>query len=275
MGDRPFGILAGSGRLPEIVVDELRSRGREVVACYLTLEPSDRLVGSVTEGKVFSPENFETIPEYLANKNVEELVMVGSLDRSLLFDDQRLEEADQLVSERIEGPSTNADESLLRTALEVLESFDMTVLGLDRVLGEKLTPPGHLGGPVPESDQKKTLEHLAEIGPFLADHEVGQSLLGKRQSVVAVEAAEGTNKTIRRAGRLAGTGVVMLKLARSNQDFRLDVPVVGKSTLTELARIDADLLAVEVGKTLWVEREECLEIAGDAEISLFGWERSG
>lgn len=274
MDERPFGLLAGSGRLPEIVARELTEAGRPVVACHLTPSPSEDLKNTLRDGRVFPPEQFADIPEYLTDRDVEELVMVGSVDRSLLFDDERLDDADDVVSERVEDQSANRDESLLETAVEILEACGITVRGLDVVLEEKLTPAGHLAGPRPAPEHEKTLEVLADVGPFLSDRDVGQSVLGKRQSVVAVEAAEGTNETIRRAGELAGPGTVMLKVARSEQDFRLDVPVVGSETLRNLADIDAGMLAVEAERTLWIERERCREIATDAGISLLGWERS-
>lgn len=273
MDESPFGLLAGSGRLPEIVAEQLSDEGRSVVACHLDPDPSETLRSTVDSGRVFSPEQFGDIPEYLNDRGVEDLVMVGTVDRSLLFDDDRLEDADQVVSERVESQATNQDESLLETAVEILEAYGIRVRGLNEVMEDNLTPTGHLAGPELRPEDQKTLDFLGEIGPFLSDHDVGQTILGKRQSVVAVEAAEGTNETIRRAGELAGPGTVMLKVARSDQDFRLDVPVFGQSTLRNLADVEASALAVEAERTLWIERQECRKIADDAGISVLGWER--
>ncbi|MFB6226732.1 MAG: LpxI family protein [bacterium] len=275
MSDRPFGLLAGSGQLPEIVVEKLQEQNRSVVACHLTPSPSRKLRESVDSDKVFPPEKFGEIPEFLSDRDVRELVMVGSVDRSLLFEDDRMENADEVVSGRVDNQSSNQDESLLEAAVEVLETYGITVRGVDTILDDLLTPVGHLGGPSLRPEDEKTLQCLADIGPFLSDREVGQSILGKRQSVVAVEAAEGTNETIRRAGQLAGSGTVMLKSARTDQDFRLDVPVVGRETIDNLAAIEANLLAVEARKTLWIEREACREVAGEADITLYGWQRPG
>jgi DUF1009 family protein len=269
----PFGILAGSGQLPSIVVRELKDRNREVVAAFINPDVPEDLRNIVDVGRFFKPEHFGEVPEFFLDHQVEELVMVGGVDRSLLYEEDRLENADEAVSSELTATESNQDEELIRTAVELLESFGLSVTGIDQLLASKLSPSGHQAGPVPDDEYRETMNQLVDVAISLADHEVGQTVLGKRQSTVAVEAAEGTNRTIRRAGELAGDGLVMIKVARSDQDFRLDVPVVGASTVRELVEAGGRLLAVEAERTLWVQRNECRRLAEQNQLTIMGWSR--
>jgi DUF1009 family protein len=269
----PYGILAGSGDLPSVVAQELKERNRDVVAAFINPDVPDDLRNSVEVGRFFKPEHFGEVPEFFLDHNVEELVMVGGVDRSLLYDEDRLDNADETVSSELASAETKEDEELIRTAVELLESFGLTVTGIDQLLESKLSPSGHQAGPPPKNNDCATVNQLADVAIALADHEVGQTVLGKHQSTVAVEAAEGTNRTIRRAGELAGDGLVMIKVARSHQDFRLDVPVVGASTVRELVQAGGRLLAVEADRTLWVQREECRRLADRNQLTIMGWSR--
>lgn len=268
-----FGILAGDGRLPAIIAESLKEDNFRIVTACLTSGSASRLNDLTDVVRTFRPEQFGTVPEYFLDHDVDRLVMAGSIERSILFDDDRIDNADEIVQSTLEKSNTNKDESLLENAIDLLEGFGLTVCGIDELLSERLTPDGHHAGPDPSDQQLCTVEVLVDVGTVLADRGVGQSVLGKRGAVTAVEAAEGTNQTIRRAGNLVESGLVMVKVARSDQDFRVDVPVVGESTVSELVKANADLLAFEAQRTLWLQREECKSLADKHDLTLIGWER--
>lgn len=273
MDPEPYGLLAGAGDLPRLVVENLRDRNRSVVAGFLTADVPEDLADDLHESRTFRPEHFGDVPEFFAENGVNDLVMAGTVDRSVLYDDDRIDSADDVVRSNLSELDSHEDEQLIETAVEVLEASGLNVVGIDRVLRDKLSPGGHLAGPEPSGDALETLDRLRELGVLLADRDVGQTVLGKRNSVVAVEAAEGTDRAIRRAGRLAGPGLVMVKSARTEQDYRLDVPVVGESTVSGLVDVKADLLAVEADRTLWVQRNSCRELAEEHGLTIYGWER--
>lgn len=273
MTQEPYGVLAGDGDLPKLVVESLRDQGRTVVAGFLTESVPEDLADKLREARTFRPEHFGEVPEYFAGNDVTDLVMAGTVDRSVLYDDERIDAADDVVRSNLSELDSHEDEDLIKTAVEVLEAMGLNVVGIDEVLDDKLSPSGHLAGPEPAAEALGTLDQLRDLGIMLADRDVGQTVLGKRNSVVAVEAAEGTDRTIRRAGRLAGAGLVMVKSARTEQDYRLDVPVVGQSTVSELVAVEADLLAVEAERTLWVQRDSCRELAREHGLTVYGWER--
>ena len=274
MDREPFGVLAGTGRLPELVLDQLEERGRPVVLGLLgDREPPERDHG-LRAVRPFAPEHFGDVPDFFLEQGVTDLVMAGSVDRSLLYDDERLDRADDVVQSNLNELDSHGDENLIETAVEVLEACGLTVRGIDEVLERYLSPEGHQAGPNPDEHQLETLESLKDVAVDLADREVGQTILGKRGSVVAVEAAEGTNRTIRRAGRYAESGLVMVKAARTGQDYRLDVPVVGESTVSELISVNAGMLAMEAGRTLWVQQDACRRLARENDLTIFGWQRS-
>ena len=107
----------------------------------------------------------------------------------------------------------------------------------------------------------------------LADLDVGQTIVVKRRAVVAVEAMEGTDAVIARAGALAGTGTVVVKVARPRQDMRFDVPVVGVATITAMAAVGATALSIDAGKTLLIDGPEVVAAANAASIAIVGRER--
>ncbi len=150
----------------------------------------------------------------------------------------------------------------------------MTLLGIDELFPDWLTPRKHLAGPEPSEESRRTREVLAPVAGWLADREVGQTVLGCRRTVVALEALEGTFECIDRAGSLAGPGCVMVKRARSEQDLRFEVPVTGEETLRKLVDIEASALFLEAGSTVWVERPACRRLAEQHEISLVGWKET-
>lgn len=274
MDREPYGVLAGTGRLPELVLNELEEQERSVVLGLLGDRETPERSDSLREVRSFAPEHFGEVPGFFLEHGVSDLVMAGSVDRTVLYDDDRIEDADEVVQSNLDELESHGDEDLIATAVEVLESCGLTVRGIDDVLENYLSPESHQAGPSPEEHQLDTLESLKEISVALADREVGQTVLGKRSSVVAVEAAEGTNRTIRRAGRYVQSGLVMVKAARTGQDYRLDVPVVGESTMQELVDVNADMLAMEAGRTLWVQREECRRLAREHKMTVYGWRRS-
>jgi DUF1009 family protein len=123
-------------------------------------------------------------------------------------------------------------------------------------------------GPTPE--EQADLEFGYRVADTVAGLDVGQTIAVKSAAIVAVEAMEGTDAVIARAGQLAGSGVRIVKVAKPNQDMRFDVPVIGVSTVEAMRAAGADILSVDAGKTLMIEGEAIIDAANDAGICLVG-----
>lgn len=275
MTGAPVGIIAGEGPLPVLAAQALQEDGRRVVVCGLTSSPAEQLREIADDLRTITPDQFGIVPEYFLERGVEELLMVGNVDKTQLYDPDRREGADEAVQSLLSSLPAKGDENLIKAAARLLQVKGLTVIGVDEVLSDRFTPEGHLAGPPLSEADRGTLRVLETLAGNLADEEVGQTVSGHQQSVVAVEASEGTDAMIRRTGEIAGAGCVVLKRARSDQDPRFDVPVVGRRTVGELAKIRASVLALEAGSTLWVQQEQCRRIAREHDLTLHGWTPPG
>jgi DUF1009 family protein len=138
-----------------------------------------------------------------------------------------------------------------------------------------LAEAGVLTDRAPTSDERKNLDFGYPVADAIAGLDVGQTIAVKHQAVVAVEAMEGTDEVIGRAGHLAGPGVSIIKVAKPKQDMRFDVPVVGLATIQAMRVAGAVLLSVDAGRTLIFDREPFLASAAEAGIAVVGRERPG
>ncbi|MFP4687028.1 MAG: UDP-2,3-diacylglucosamine diphosphatase LpxI domain-containing protein, partial [bacterium] len=208
MTDSPVGIIAGSGRLPHLVADRLHDRGDRVLICSISRENNGELKQAADRFYSVEPADFGSIPELLRTNGVKELLMVGDVDKTQLYDSQRLNKVDDTVKRELKKLTNKGDQKIIKAAARLLRLQGLKVIGVNEVLDNFLTPRGHIAGPPLTGEDEQTLEVLENLAVKLADEEVGQAVIGKKQSVVAVEAAEGTDRLISRAGELAGEGCV-------------------------------------------------------------------
>jgi DUF1009 family protein len=133
-----------------------------------------------------------------------------------------------------------------------------------------LASEGIMTDRAPDQDERKDLEFGYRMADAIAGLDIGQTIAVKHQAVVAVEAMEGTDETIARAGHLAGPGVTIVKVAKPGQDMRFDVPVVGLATVQAMRLAGARVLSLDAGKALMFERDAMLQSANDAGIAIVG-----
>ncbi|MFB6355083.1 MAG: UDP-2,3-diacylglucosamine diphosphatase LpxI domain-containing protein, partial [bacterium] len=219
--------------------------------------------------------NLGSIPHYFLDRDVTELYLLGDVNKRQIFDESRLDNVDSTVDNLLSTIDNKGDQNLIRAGVRYLEMKGLDVRGVDDLFDDLIPRERVLAGPDCRGEFQDTLSVLEPVATSMADYEVGQSVFGKNETVVAVEAVEGTSQTIRRAGEQAGENCIMLKVARSNQDMRFDVPVTGVETVRQLMEIDAAALFIEAGNTLWVQREECRKLAEKNGIGIYSWERPG
>ncbi|GEM_PF-725590 len=273
MSQSPVAILAGTGSLPLLAAKKFKQRDRRVNLYSLTSTPHPELHEVVDHFNMVEPERFGTVPRMLSEDGVKEVLLVGDVDKKKIFDQKVHENADAAVKRQLDKLKDKGDDEIIRAAARMLKFRGLRVLGVNEILADQLTPAGHIAGPEPSEYCLATLTKLSSLAVKLVDEEVGQAVTGKEQTVVAVEGVEGTSQLIRRSSRLAGDGLVLLKIARSSQDYRFDVPVVGLETVRLLTQASADLLAVEADVTLFLQQDECFQLAEENELSIMGWQR--
>jgi UDP-2,3-diacylglucosamine hydrolase len=168
--------------------------------------------------------------------------------------------------------AVKSTDSLIGAVADALGRDGITLLPSTALLQDQLATPGVMTRRRPSSDELKDVEYGREVARALAGFDVGQTVVVKDRAAVAVEAMEGTDEAIRRAGRIAGPGCTVVKVAKPRQDVRFDVPVVGPGTVTAMREAGATTLALQAGATLLLDRADLLAEADRAQVALWGFE---
>jgi len=161
-------------------------------------------------------------------------------------------------------------ESIFAAIADELANVDVHLLPATTFLENFLAPPGLIAGPKLSRQEEDDVDFGWKIGKEIARLDIGQTIVVKNGTVLAVEALEGTNDAIKRGGGLAREGAIIVKVAKPNQDMRFDVPVIGVETIRIATEARVRVIAVEAGKTLLLERELILELAKPSNISIIG-----
>jgi DUF1009 family protein len=194
-------------------------------------------------------------------------VMAGGVSRGRLFRDFRPDFRALAIIRRV---GAGHDDRILRGLAAELEKEGITIVSSLLYLDELLAQPGPLSRRRPTAAELEDIGYGFRIAKEVGRLDLGQCVVVRRQVVTALEAIEGTDDTIRRGGRLAGKGAVVVKVSKPGQDLRFDLPTVGKNTIEVMAEVEAGVLAVEAGKTLIFDRQEMVALADKAGIAVWG-----
>ena len=259
----PLGIICGSGSLPLAVADAASRRGRRVVMFAL---------------RGFADREVERYPchwivlgalgrffRLLRQEGCRDLVFIGGLTRPTFGRFRlgfRLDLTTILRLPRIARAFRGGDDHLLASISRLIEDEGFRVLGAHEVAPDILLAEGPIGSRVPSDadrgDIARGLELLAATGPF----DIGQAAVIAGRHVLAVEAIEGTDRAILRAGELCPRGgFVVVKVAKPQQDMRFDVPTIGQDTVATLRKAGGRVLAIEAGKTIVIDQEQTVALA--------------
>jgi DUF1009 family protein len=264
-----LGLIAGSGQLPVAIASEARAMGFTVVA--VGLEPlADRsLAGSADEIHWINVGKLGAIIDMLKKRGVDKAVMAGKVPKSLIYKGRitpDLRAVKVLLSLR-----DRKDDSILLAITNELEKEGITLLKTTDFTAGLLTPEGVLTRKQPSDEEWRDIAFGWQIAKEIGKLDIGQTVVVKNLAVMAVEAIEGTDETIRRGGELADKGAVVVKVSKPRQDMRFDVPVVGHDTLQTMIKVKARVLAVEAKKSILLNREEMIDEAQRARITIVGY----
>jgi hypothetical protein len=262
-----IGLIAGKGQFPLLFAEAAGRRGLEVVAVAHQGETDPALESLVHECFWISVGQLGKLIRALKEAGVTRVVMAGGLSRGRLF---REFWPDLRALNLIRRAGAGHDDRLLRGLAAELEKEGIIVVSPLLCLEELLAQTGRLGRRRPTSQELQDIDYGFTIAKAVGRLDLGQCVVVRRQVVAALEAIEGTDDTIRRGGRLAGPGAVVVKVLKPGQDLRFDLPAVGKNTIEVMGEVEARVLAVEAGKTLIFDREEMLALADKAGIAVWG-----
>lgn len=261
--DAPIGLIAGRGALPVEVVGEAHRLGRRII-CIDIFEGDPQL--RETADAYLAPRlgDLGAIIQAFKQHGVREVVLAGKVDKLPAVRRARLDSLGEVVAGLTPD---HRDTSIVGAFLAILEMSGFEVGHQTRYLRRLVAEAGVLGGRAPSEAEAADIQAGLRIASQIAALDIGQAVAVRNGAIVAVEAAEGTDEMIRRAGALSA-GVVVVKVSRPRQDPRYDLPVVGPQTIQALAEARGTALAVEAGRTLLLNREEVVTAATASGIAL-------
>lgn len=270
-GEGPLGLIAGNGRFPFLVAEAARKRGRRIVLIRLKEETDEGLEALVDETHEVSLGQLGACIAALRKAGAREAIMAGQVRHRQIFSGIVPDLTLMGVLARLALKNTD---SLIGGVADALEREGIRLMSSVELLRDQLADEGTMSGKRPSSDEQKAIDYGVRIATELGRLDLGQTVVVKDRAVVALEAMEGTDEAIARGARIAGPGVVVVKMAKPRQDMRFDVPVVGERTLQSLRDAKAAVLAVEAGKTLLLDKPALLASAKDMGLVVVGVTRS-
>ena len=261
-------IIAGAGEFPRHVAQEAKRAGLRVVGLGVQGWADPQLARHVDAYEEIPVGQIGRLLERLRAHHAASAVMAGKVTKEVLFDPRVAFDAEALaVLAQVHDFSVNA---VLGAIASRLATAGVTLLDSSVFLQQSVCPAGVITARAPTPEEQGDIEFGVRIARQLAQADVGQTLVVKRRVIVAVEALEGTDETLRRAGSLAGAGGVVVKMGSPQQDRRFDLPVLGLTTL-EVARAAGLLcVAVEAGATLLLDKDALIARANALGLCLVG-----
>lgn len=260
-------IIAGNGVYPFAMAQGARAAGvQKIVAAAFHNETNPSLAESVDQMEWMRVGQLGKLLAFLQKSGACHAVMSGQIAPKNLFDLRPDLKALLLLGKLRER---NA-ETIFGAIADSMSHIGVELLDATTFMESHLAAHGHLAGPDPGRRETEDLKFGLRIAKETSRLDIGQTVVVKSGTVLAVEAFEGTNAAILRGGSLGKKGAVMVKVSKPNQDFRFDVPVIGPLTLEAAQSAHLRAIGIEAGKTLLLEKERLFSIAADAKITLFG-----
>ena len=260
-----LGIIAGNGVYPRLLADSARKAGvKKIVAAAFTGETDPGLKQHVDLIEWMRVGQLSRLLKFFRAQDIHHAIMAGQIAPKNLFDLQPDWKALLLLGKLKER---NA-ESIFAAIADELAKIDVELLSATTFLEDSLAPSGLIAGAKLSRQEEEDVDLGWKIAREIARLDIGQTVIVKNGTIVAVEAFEGTNETIKRGGALTRNGAVMVKVAKPNQDMRFDVPVVGVETIRIAAEAKLRVIAVEAGTTLLLDNDAIVDLANRSKISI-------
>jgi len=273
-----LGLIAGNGKFPFLVLDAARAQGYDVIVAAIKEETSSEIesYGASSVHWLSLGELSKLIDTFKA-EGVTRAVMAGQVKHKQIFSAIK---PDWRLAKLLLSLGTRNTDSLLGAVAKVLADEGIMLENSTALLEPLLAKPGVLTKRAPSAPERKNIEYGRAVARRLADYDIGQTVVIAEAACVAVEAMEGTDATIERAGQLmqsldlepkASTlsrALTVVKVAKPTQDMRFDVPVIGLKTIETMARAGATCLAVDAGRCLLLDGEAMTRAADQAGIAV-------
>ena len=271
-----FGLIAGNGKFPFLILDAARARGLEVVVAAIKEETFPEIESRGAASVYWlSLGELSKLIETFKKEGVQRAIMAGQVRHKQIFSSIK---PDWRLAKILLSLTTRNTDSLLGAVAKVLADEGITLENSTSFLEPLLAKPGVRTDRAPTEEEKKDIDYGRTVARHLAQYDIGQTVVVAEGACVAVEAMEGTDATIERAGELmrslegsASTlsrALIVVKIAKPNQDMRFDVPVIGVKTIEVMRAAGATCLALDSGKCLLLDGDAIIHAANGARISI-------
>ena len=262
-----YGLIAGNGQFPFLVVEGAKKAGAKIVVVAIKEETDPKINDAADFVQWVSIGQLGKMIDFFKKNGVEKAIMAGQVKHVQIFSgtvpDLRM------LKMLWNLPKRNTDSLIGGVANEMakegIELIDSTFF-----MADHLAPQGPITKRSPNDIEKENIEYGLHIAAEIARLDLGQTIVVRAKACVAIEAMEGTDATIRRAGELANGKLTVVKVAKPDQDMRFDVPVIGVPTIENMIAAGATCISITAGKTLIFDRAETIALANKHKISIVG-----
>jgi DUF1009 family protein len=259
---RRIGVIAGSGEFPFLLLAEAQKMGYSCVVAGIKEEAETGLRNKVD---IFEWVDVGDILSFFKKNGVKEAVFAGKIDHRKIFDKEKFNEDSRRLLAQSKDRGAAA---VLKTIIDFMDKKGIQIMDPTLFIASSFCQEGVLTKTEPSSDAEEDIEFGFKIAKNIADLDIGQTVIIKDKTVVAVEGMEGTEEAIRRGGRLAGEETVVVKVSRSFQDARVDLPAVGLDTVKSLVEARSKALCFEAQSMPFFQKEEAISLADAHRISI-------
>ncbi|MGB8131474.1 MAG: UDP-2,3-diacylglucosamine diphosphatase LpxI [Candidatus Angelobacter sp.] len=272
-----LGLIAGNGSFPLLLLDAAQAQGAQVIVAAIKEETSP-LIESRGAAQVqwMSLGELSKLIAFFKREGVSTAIMAGQVKHKQIFSSIR---PDWKLAKVLLSLGTRNTDSLIGAVAKVLEDEGIHLISSTSYLEPLLARPGVLSRRRPNEAEQKDIEYGRQVARNLAQYDIGQTVVIAEAACVALEAMEGTDATIIRAGELMKSAAVdgdsmlsrkltVVKVAKPNQDMRFDVPVIGLKTIETMAQAGATCLAIDAGKCLFLDGDKIIAAANDAGVAV-------
>ena len=271
--DRVIGLLAGSGRFPILFAEAARRQGYEIACVGIRYEAPEELKSLCQSFEYVGVSRLGGMIRAFKRRGVREIVMAGKVTKSVMYTPMRcvrlMPDLRMMRFWLHTLRGDHRDDSILLSLIAEFERDGMTFASALDYAPELLVKDGILTRRAPSSEERKDIAFGWALAKEMGRLDVGQSVAVKEQSALAVEAIEGTDRCIERAGVLCRSGGwTLVKVAKPEQDMRFDVPTIGVSTIENLHKAKARVLAIETGRTIVIDQDQVIDRANQYGLSI-------
>ena len=261
-----IGIIAGNKRFPILFCEAAKRKNYYVVAVAIKNDTSRNLKNFVDKIYWIDLNEFPRMFDIFKNEGVKQIVMAGQINPYRLFTKEA--EQSQEIKNLLRGIKDKRADTIFGAIAERIKESGLQLMDSTILIEDLLPKKGPLTKKEPNFDEWEDIYFGFDLAKSIAFLDIGQAVAVKKKAIVAVEAIEGTDNLIKRSGKIAGSGIVVVKVSKPNQDMRFDIPVVGLNTVKNLVKTRAVCLAIEAGKTLFIDKEQSIRLADRKGIAI-------